>query len=360
MFLQGPPAGFSSSHLQKIKGYSTAATGDTFFKNFQTKSQASRAKGVPFSLAEADKGGYETRWWAAPKAVFALSCYAAPYETPYGGWWVEVCAEFDDSICMEEYDPPGFVLHPGLRYTQSGQVLIKPGDDLAFLVDALLESGYREEFCLALSFEPAFLAEMMVAGFLVMSQKYHWYDAEDPKSPEYLVLPKIHLERSILFFEDLRETKTALRLSKAYELRFDADFDRILDRCVAIHGSGWLTPPLTSSLKALHRRPWGRVRPVSFGLYRDGVLRAGEFGVVCYRQDAPSESPQAGAVYTSYSGYRDEDSAGTVQLILMARFLEDRGFAFIDFGMPLDYKDRLGARNVDTRTFVELFRYGRG
>jgi Leu/Phe-tRNA-protein transferase len=82
---------------------------------------------------------------------------------------------------------------------------------------------------------------------------------------------------------------------------------------------------------------------VSFGLYREGRLVAGEFGVV------------VGRVYTSYSGYRDEDSAGTVQLVLTGRLLRDSGFAYWDLGMILPYKKRLGARNLSRRRFLDLF-----
>ena len=66
-----------------------------------------------------------------------------------------------------------------------------------------------------------------------------------------------------------------------------------------------------------------------------------------------------GRVYTSYSGYRDEDNAGTVQMILMIRALEEAGFAFLDFGMPLNYKTRLGARDISPEEFVGLFRAAR-
>jgi Leu/Phe-tRNA-protein transferase len=83
---------------------------------------------------------------------------------------------------------------------------------------------------------------------------------------------------------------------------------------------------------------------VAFGLYREGRLVAGEFGVA------------AGRVYTSYSGYRDEDSAGTVQMILAGRLLQDLGFAFWDLGMLLPYKERLGAQALERRRFLELFR----
>ena len=261
---------------------------------------------------------------------------------------------------------------PSLRYTEAGYIVIMPGDDPAWIVDAMLATNYAEEFCLSPSFDPLFMAELMAAGFLIMSVKMA---GDDPAAEEdrYLLLPKLHLKRSLLFFEDLRETKTARRLLKRYELRFDAApegmrlgwrspqpggtdhsaFERILERCAQVHGDDWLTVPLRQSLKAIRRyalSPYTRkgrlapVLPVSFGLYREGELVAGEFGVA------------AGRVYTSYSGYRDEDSSGTVQLILTARFLRDLGFDFWDLGMPLDYKDRLGAVNVYPPEFVALYR----
>jgi Leu/Phe-tRNA-protein transferase len=231
-----------------------------------------------------------------------------------------------------------------IRYTQYGQIFIAPEDDPGWIVDVMLATGYDDEFCYALDFGPAFIAGLMRAGFLVMSAAVKPFPGPDGKLYQYLLLPKLHLERSVLFREDLRETKTARRLLKRYELRYDADFDRILDRCVRVHGGDWLTPPLLQSIREIRAFNTGPVRPVSFALYRDGELVAGEFGVV------------TGGVYTSYSGYRDEDSAGTVQLVLTGRYLRDAGFAFWDLGMPMDYKDRLGARNISPRLFVELFR----
>jgi Leu/Phe-tRNA-protein transferase len=43
-------------------------------------------------------------------------------------------------------------------------------------------------------------------------------------------------------------------------------------------------------------------------------------------------------------------------MILMARYLEAAGFDFLDFGMPMDYKTDLGARNISPKNFVKLFR----
>lgn len=230
-----------------------------------------------------------------------------------------------------------------IRYTPSGHVFIAPKDNLDRVVDALLDTNYSEEFCIALDFDPAFVTNLMAAGFLVMSTEFEG----ERDDPPYILLPKLHLIRSALFFPNLHIKKSIRRLLPRYELRVDTDFDAILDRCVEVHGDGWLTAPLQTVLKMLHRCRDPRVRPISFGVYRNGERKAGEFGIV------------AGRVYTSYSGYYDEDSAGTVQLVLMTWYLQDTGFAFLDLGMPLDYKDCLGAENIDPRRFVELFRQGR-
>ncbi|MDR3275598.1 MAG: hypothetical protein LBT11_00065, partial [Treponema sp.] len=214
-----------------------------------------------------------------------------------------------------------------LHYTPEGYLFILPEDNLDWTVEAMLATGYNEEFCLALDFSPAFVARLIAAGFLVMSTRL----GAPAKGPEYLLLPKLHVERSVLFWEDLRVTKTAERRCKRYELRFDTDFDTILDRCVAVHGSGWLTPPLLESLRNIRLNdpsetaqprlsdPSGTVqtRLASFGLYRrDGSLAAGEFGSIV-------KGPGNPGIYTSYSGYTDEDSAGTVQMALTGRWLRD-------------------------------------
>jgi Leu/Phe-tRNA-protein transferase len=184
----------------------------------------------------------------------------------------------------------------------------------------------------------------MKAGFLVMSERV-LFEAKKGKSVEKtIVLPKLHLIRSVLFFPELHIKKSVRPSLKRYELRFDTDFRTIVEKCVATHGDYWLTPDLLEAIYTLREDKNSRVRPVSFGAYREGNLIAGEFGVV------------SGRVYTSYSGFHDESNSGTAQMILMIRWLKETGFAFLDFGMPLDYKTELGARNINPENFVEIFR----
>jgi len=239
-----------------------------------------------------------------------------------------------------------------LRYTLSGHLFISPEDDCNTIVDAILATGYNEDFCIAVDFSPEFIARLMEAGFLVMSANIAGKDEKQ----DFILLPKLHLERSALFFENLHVKKSVRRLLSRYELRPDAEFDRIIGRCVEKHGDEWLTPPLVECIKKIRASHPGGVTggarlvpttnayPASFALYRDGKLAAGEFGVVC------------GSVYTSYSGFYDEDNAGTAQLILAARHLQEQGFSFFDLGMPMDYKAALGAVDINPEEFVCLFR----
>ncbi|GHV79187.1 hypothetical protein AGMMS49944_09780 [Spirochaetia bacterium] len=237
---------------------------------------------------------------------------------------------------------PQFSRRAFVRYTSSGHILIRPGDDIDSIVDTMLATDYDEEFCLALDFDPVFIAALMKAGFLVMSTAFD----DDEANQEYILLPKLHLVRSVLLFPELHIKRSLRPFLSRYELRVDSDFDYILDRCVEVHDDAWLTAPLRHAIREIRALPWVPVRPISFGVYRDGILRAGEFGIL------------AGRVYTSYSGYYDEDNAGAVQMVLTAKYLESLGMPFWDLGMPLDYKDALGARNIDPLQFVELFRNG--
>ena len=244
-----------------------------------------------------------------------------------------------------------------LYYNSGGILIIRPQDNPHRIVDAILATDYNEDFCISADFDPDFIARLMKAGFLVMSSRLAVPESGSPHPDDapsvdgalsldsgFVLLPKLHLVRSALFFDRMHVKKSVRRFLGRYELRADADFDRIVDRCLEVHGDGWLTPPLVSAIRDIRRNKFHGVYPMSFGLYRDGKLVAGEFGI------------KAGGVYTSYSGYYDESNCGTVQMILTTRYLRENGFAFFDLGMPLDYKTDLGAVNIGPHEFVEIFR----
>ncbi|MDR0688641.1 MAG: hypothetical protein LBG08_00030 [Spirochaetaceae bacterium] len=74
-----------------------------------------------------------------------------------------------------------------LRFTPTGYAVIFPQDDLDHTVDALLDVNYAEDFCLATDFEPTFIADLMAAGFLVMSTEV----TEEPSARRRMRNPSI-------------------------------------------------------------------------------------------------------------------------------------------------------------------------
>lgn len=231
-----------------------------------------------------------------------------------------------------------------LHYTADGYLVLLPQDDPRKIVDSMLISGYNRDFCISPDFSPGFIARLMQAGFLVMSARLDGDPGEGGIKPvTYILLPKLHLVRSALFFENLHIKKSIRCYLDRYKLRFDSDFETIVDRCVQVHGDDWLTPPLVAAIKKIREQNAGPY-PASFALYRNEKLVAGEFGVIVDK------------VYTSYSGYYDEGNAGTVQLIKTTRYLQEHGFTFFDLGMPLPYKTDLGAVDIGPQEFVSLFR----
>ena len=226
-----------------------------------------------------------------------------------------------------------------LHYSGRGVPFIMPPEDGDALAD-WLEAAYPDEFCASLSFDPDFVDELCASGFIPMAVR--------EEGAGEILIPKMHMVRSVLAPRDALVTRTARRESARYEFGLDARFEEVLASCAATHGDDWLRPPLTECwLELFETRERRRSRFSSMELYAEGELVAGEIGVF------------AGGCYTSLTGFRRESGAGTVQLAAAARYLEAIGAGLWDLGMPLDYKATLGARNVSRLEFLSLFRAAR-
>jgi Leu/Phe-tRNA-protein transferase len=226
-----------------------------------------------------------------------------------------------------------------LLFSGGGIPVVFPPEDTDALAD-WLEAEYPDEFCASPSFEPDFVDSLCASGFITMATR-------DLDGEEYLI-PKLHTIRSVMEPREVRVTRTARRESARYDLEIDSRFEEVLDACVATHGEDWLRPPLRAAwVELFATRSERRCRFSSMELLSGGRLVAGEIGV------------HAGACYTSLTGFRRESGSGTVQLAAGARYLEASGVGLWDLGMPLDYKEGLGARNVSRSVFLELFRAAR-
>jgi Leu/Phe-tRNA-protein transferase len=241
------------------------------------------------------------------------------------------------SLPEKRPDKPLLQKSSKFSYFNNGFLIIKESDNPEDVMDAIINTNYPYESCIGENFKPEYLMSLVKSGFYIMSRYdgyLHTYNLEAMH----------HLSRSVLFFDRLHIKKSIKKYFSKYELRFNTDFDTIVDKCVKNHNDAWLTKPLVDSIKKIHELNKEEVNFVSFGLYRDNKLVAGDFG------------SKVGRIYSSYSGYYEESNAGTVQMILTAQYLEKEGFAFWDLGMPVDYKKTIGGRILNLEDFISLWR----
>ena len=212
-------------------------------------------------------------------------------------------------------------------YTPRGDIIVSENADPDAIINSILaDEIYADlELGIGLSFRPEFIGKLMFSGFYITSDLLNkdtlWFDLDDENSRfSYFPLLNIWKRQTVLFFDHLHESKSIRRLVKNYELRINYNFERVLERCVEAHGDVWITPPLKRTLIKMRHREYHTARAVSFEVYKDGALQAGEFGV------------KTGKIYTSYSGFYLEPSAGSVQLLMMLRYLRDNGYIFCNLG----------------------------
>lgn len=231
-----------------------------------------------------------------------------------------------------------------------------------------LERRLVGDFCWSLCFTAEFIAALCFEGFLPICCDL----SVGSGSALHVLLPKLHTQRCILRFPDLHVSKKTRRRAKSYRLTVCQAFGEVVSGCLKQHGeSSWLHAPLRDSFASLassfapattpavssstesasKSRGLGHgaasARLVSFELWRDGQLLAGEIGSV------------AGCSYTSFTGFYAVDGAGAVQLALTAKVLELAGFAFWDLGQEHAYKLSLGGMLVPRAGFLADFRVER-
>jgi tetratricopeptide (TPR) repeat protein len=171
---------------------------------------------------------------------------------------------------------------------------------------------------------------------------------------QFIIITPGTCDRIVLRLSKLHVGKTIKRhlrrYEENYELRITTDINPVMD-ILEMHyqdenKDSLYLPMLRFYLTALNQSG-DSPKAVAVALYKDGRLVAGDIGVL------------NGRVYTSYTGYHDESSAGTVQLILLARILQEKGFVLWDFGPSTsrwdNYKFRLGADKASAKLYLRLF-----
>ncbi|MHC6202143.1 hypothetical protein ACYULU_03000 [Breznakiellaceae bacterium SP9] len=234
-----------------------------------------------------------------------------------------------------------------------GDLLITEDDEPDEIINLIMNSNSDIDRGIGLGFAPAFLSKAMFAGFYLTTGDDPDYLPDDYDSELIPFFPFYHLWciQTVLFFDNLHESKSVSRLANNYELRINCALERVIDACIQAHGDMWVAP-LKPALLDIHANKYNNVEVLSFEVYRDNELKAGEFGI------------KTGKIYTSYSGFYNENGAGSVQLLLMLRYLRDNGYVMCNFGTDNSkrnntYKRKLGAEYITRDEFLDIWRIAR-
>ena len=189
-------------------------------------------------------------------------------------------------------------------------------------------------------FSPTFYIAQAQAGFIAVTDLYEGRE---------LLLPEIQFSYALLHFQDLHISKKVRKLlhKKALHLQFTTDIHPIAEKIRAYHKQCWLTKRYEKTLLQAHQLE-ENFQLLGCYLEEENHMIAGEIGYCI------------GNTYTSLSGFSSREKRfrnyGKAQLVLLARYLQEKGFAFWNLGQSyMPYKFALGAKQYHRDDFLTLW-----
>jgi len=176
------------------------------------------------------------------------------------------------------------------------------------------------------------------AGFIAVTMKHN---------DKLFLIPEIQKEYAILDFKDLHISKKVKRLLRKKELKIELgyDFDELFLEIQNYHIVTWFRKIYLEILKEVNILD-DNCDIITVVIRDNGNIVAGEFGYII------------GKTYTSLTGFskrtKEYNNYGTAQLVLLANYLEAKGFAFLNLGQTyMPYKLNLGAKIYSREAFLE-------
>ena len=198
----------------------------------------------------------------------------------------------------------------------------------------------RKNYYWSDDFSPEFYIAQAKAGFIAVTDTYEGRE---------LLLPEIQFSYTLLHFDDLHISRKVRRIIRknSPKLTITTNIDPVIEKIRTYHRQCWLTQRYSRTLKEtqyIH----DDFQLIAAYVEDEGIIIAGEIGYII------------GNTYTSLSGFSSREKTyrnyGTLQLVLLARFLQEQGFAFWNLGQSyMPYKFHLGAKQYDRQAFLNLW-----
>ena len=212
-----------------------------------------------------------------------------------------------------------------------------------YLLSRTIYPNMRKNYYWSDDFSPEFYIAQAKAGFIAVTDVFEGKE---------LLLPEIQFSYALLHFDDLHISKKTAKLirNRKPELHITADInkiDAVIHHIQQYHKQCWLTKKYADTLRQTHTVT-DNFQLIASYIEENGMMVSGELGYII------------GDTYTSLSGFSSKEvhyrNYGTAQLVLLARYLQENGFAFWNLGQSyMPYKFRLGAKQYDRSQFLKLW-----
>ena len=188
-----------------------------------------------------------------------------------------------------------------------------------------------------------FYIELAKAGFISTT-----HETKDG----LILLPELQTDYAISDFDNLHISHKVKKLmdESNYTLKINSRFNEVVEKFSTHHKYNWLKGKYAQLIKNLYINNDARedFKIISFELVakESDELIAGELGYII------------ADTYTSLSGFSSKEKKyanyGTLQLVLLAKYLQKNGFEFWNFGHPhMEYKKRLGCQTYSRSDFLK-------
>ena len=169
---------------------------------------------------------------------------------------------------------------------------------------------------------------------------FPWYNEGEPiiwYSPK---------ERMVLFPEELHISKSMKRLlyNHNFRITFNQDFEQVIEQCQKSprkHQSGtWITKEMKQAYIQLHNLGFAR----SVEVWKDKDLVGGLYGI------------DLGHIFCGESMFSKVSNTSKLAFIRLVQELKKKEYRLIDCQVYNEHLERLGAREIPRRDFVEMLR----
>lgn len=154
-------------------------------------------------------------------------------------------------------------------------------------------------------------------------------------------------ERFVIFPAEIHISHSMKKYMKKHELQviLNRDFADTMHRCRVkreFEGGTWISDEMEEAYGRLHEAGYA----VSVEVTEDGELAGGLYGV------------SIGACFFGESMFSEKENGSKMALIAFARFLEQRGFLFIDCQFHTEHLESMGGRYISWEEYDRLLQDG--